>query len=134
MRTGHAEPHRRQGHGAAGGGAPAIVNSVESEEAIVARLPPRGECREPEGHTPGGRRGARPFSRTPAEAAIALAMDLVAVVGGLSVAGRLREGLEVNSLRGTQGFQHGIEPLPRPLQQAAEPRMGTPSGDGRRLS
>jgi hypothetical protein len=48
-------------------------------------------------------------------------MDLVAVLGGLSVAGRLREGLEVNSLRGTQGFQHGIEPLPRPLQQAAEP-------------
>src|SRR2546428_1232776 len=62
----------------------------------------------PRGHTPGVRRGgARLFSRTPAEAAIALAMDLGAVVGGLSVAGRLREGLEVNSLRGTQGFQHG---------------------------
>jgi len=55
-------------------------------------------------------------------------MDLVAVLGGLSVAGRLREGLEVNSLRGTQGFQHGIEPLPRPLQQAAEARDGDSVG------
>jgi len=31
LRTGHAELHRRQGHGAAGGVAQAIVNSVESE-------------------------------------------------------------------------------------------------------
>ena len=40
MRTGHAEPHRRQGHGAAGGVAQAVVHSVESEggycSAVIA--------------------------------------------------------------------------------------------------
>ena len=43
---GHAEPHRCQGHGAAGSGAQAIINSGESERAIVTRLPRRGEGRE----------------------------------------------------------------------------------------
>jgi hypothetical protein len=70
--------------------------------------------------------GQMPRSRTPAEAAIALAMDMVAVVGGLGVAGRLRQGLKVNGLRGTPRLQDGIEPLPRPLQQAAEPMDGEP--------
>jgi hypothetical protein len=70
--------------------------------------------------------GQMPHARTPAEAAIALAMDIVAVVGGLGVEGRLREGLKVNGLRGTQRLQDGIEPLPRPLQQAAEPMDGDP--------
>ena len=64
--------------------------------------------------------GPVPRSRTPSEAAIALAMDVVAVLGGLDVEGLLRQGLQVNGLHGTQGLQDGIEPLPRPLQQAAE--------------
>jgi hypothetical protein len=51
-------------------------------------------------------------------------MDMVAVVGGLGVDGRLREGLEGHGALGTQGFQHRIETLPRPLQQAAEPIDG----------
>jgi len=70
--------------------------------------------------------GPVPRSRTPAEAAIALAMDVVAVLGGLGVDGLLRQGIKVNGLRGTQGLQHGIEPLQRPLQQAAEPIDGDP--------
>jgi hypothetical protein len=66
MRPGHTEPHRRPGHGAAGGGAPAIVNSVESEEAIGARLPPRGECREPGGAHPRRAPGGSKALVTPA--------------------------------------------------------------------
>ena len=53
-------------------------------------------------------------------------MDMVAVVGNLGVDVLLREGLEVNGLRSTQGFQHGIKTLPRPLEQAAEPMDGDP--------
>jgi len=34
--------------------------------------------------------------------------------------------VEVNGLRSTQGFQHGINTLPRPLEQAAEPMDGDP--------
>ena len=70
--------------------------------------------------------GQGPRSRTPSEAAIALAMDMVAVLGGLGVEGLLRQGIKVNELRGTQSLQDGIEPLPRPLQQAAEPMDGDP--------
>jgi hypothetical protein len=55
-------------------------------------------------------------------------MDMVAVVSGGVVAGRFREGLEVHGLGGPQGLQHGIEPLPRPLQQATEPMDGDPVG------
>ena len=69
-----------------------------------------------------------PCSRAPAEAVIALAMDMVAVWGGGVVAGRLRERLEVHGLRGPQGCQHGIETLPRPPQQATEPMDGDPVG------
>ena len=58
--------------------------------------------------------------------AIAWAMDLVAVVGGLGIDGLGRQGLQVNSLRSPQRLQDGIEPLPRPLQQAAEARDGDP--------
>jgi len=72
--------------------------------------------------------GQGPYARAPAEAVIALAMDMVAVVGSGVVDGRLREGLKVNGLRGTEGFQHSIEPLPRPPQQAAEPMDGDPVG------
>ena len=57
-----------------------------------------------------------------------MAMDMVAVVGDLVVDGLLREGLEVNGLRSTQGFQHGIKTLPRPLEQAAEPMDGDAVG------
>jgi len=53
-------------------------------------------------------------------------MDLVAVVDGLGVEGLGRQGLQVNGLRGPQRLQDGIEPLPRPLQQAAEARDGDP--------
>ena len=70
--------------------------------AIVARVPPRGErC----GPRPGPHRrapmGQVPRSRTPSEAAIALAMDLGAVLGGLGVEGLLGKGIKVNGLRGT---------------------------------
>jgi len=53
-------------------------------------------------------------------------MDMVAVVGDLVVDGLPREDLKVNGLRSTQGFQHGIKTLPRPLEQTAEPMDGDP--------
>jgi hypothetical protein len=53
-------------------------------------------------------------------------MNMIAVVGGLDVEGLCRQGLQVNGLRGPQCLQDGIEPLPRPLQQAAEARDGDP--------
>lgn len=55
-----------------------------------------------------------------------MAMDMGAVVGGLGVAGPCRQGLQVNGLRGPQRLQDGIEPLPRPLQPAAEAMDGDP--------
>ena len=45
--------------------------------------------------------GQGPYSRAPAEAVIALAMAMGAVVGSGVVDDRLREGLKVNGLRGT---------------------------------
>jgi hypothetical protein len=48
-------------------------------------------------------------------------MDMVAVVGGWVVEGMLREGLEVDVMLGSQGLQDGIETLPRPPQQSAQP-------------
>jgi hypothetical protein len=45
--------------------------------------------------------GQVPRSRTPSEAAIALAMDMVAVLGGLGVEDLLGKGIKVNGLRGT---------------------------------
>jgi hypothetical protein len=47
-------------------------------------------------------------------------------VGDLVVDGLRREDLKVNGRLGTEGFQHDITPLPRPLQQAAEPMDGDP--------
>jgi hypothetical protein len=47
-------------------------------------------------------------------------MDMGAVVGSVDVNGVICQGLQVNGLRGSQRLQDGIEPLPRPLQQAAE--------------
>ena len=78
--------------------------------------------------------GQGPRSRAPAEAAIALAMDMVAVVGDLVVDGLLREGLEVNGLRSTQGFQHGIKRSRGHWSRRRSRWMGTPSRGGRRLS
>ena len=95
--------------------------------AIVARVPPRGErCGPGPGPHRRAPRGQVPRSRTPSEAAIALAMAMGAVWGGLGVAGRLRQGIKVNGLRGPQRLQDGLEPLPRPRQQAAEPLDGDP--------
>jgi hypothetical protein len=71
--------------------------------------------------------GQGPPSRPPAEVAIALARDLIAVVGGLGVASLGRQGLELKGLCSPQRLQHGIKPLPRPLQQVAEVRDGDPS-------
>jgi len=53
-------------------------------------------------------------------------MNLVAVVGGVGVAGLGWQGLQVNGLHGPQRLQDGIEPLPWPLQQGAEARDGDP--------
>jgi hypothetical protein len=53
-------------------------------------------------------------------------MNLVTVVGGRVVAHRLSARLDLDDLRGPQCLQHGIEPLPRPLQQAAEAMDGDP--------
>ena len=53
-------------------------------------------------------------------------MDMVAVVGGLGVEGLCRQGRQVNGPRGPQCLQDGIEPLPRPREQAAETRDGDP--------
>jgi hypothetical protein len=74
---GHPEPRRRQGYSAAGGVAQGVVQSLESEGSAcsagtVSRRAPVGQ---------GPRSGA------PAEAALALAMDLGAVVGAVAVDG-----------------------------------------------
>jgi len=60
-------------------------------------------------------------------------MDMVTVVGGLRVEGLGWQGRQVNNLRGPQRLQDGIEPFPRPLQQAAEAMDGHPIR-GRRLA
>src|SRR5262249_30455811 len=61
-----------------------------------------------------------PGSGAPAQAVIILAMHLVAVVGGRVVAHRLGARLDLDDLGGTQGFQHGIEPLAGPLQHPTQ--------------
>ena len=47
-------------------------------------------------------------------------MHLVTVVGGRVVAHRLGARLDLDDLGGTQGFQHGIEPLAGPLQHPTQ--------------
>ena len=61
-----------------------------------------------------------PGSGAPAEAVIILAMHLVTVVGSRVVAYRLSARLDLDDLGGTQGFQHGIEPLAGPLQHPTQ--------------
>ena len=51
-------------------------------------------------------------------------MDMVAVLGGWGVYGVLLEGLEVDVMLGSKGLQDGIETLPRPPQQLAQPMDG----------
>ena len=51
-------------------------------------------------------------------------MDMVAVLAGLGLEGVLLEDLEVDVMIGSQGLQHGIETLPRPPQQLAQPMDG----------
>ena len=53
-------------------------------------------------------------------------MDMGAVAGSLCVEGLCWQGLQVKNLRGPQRLQDGIEPLPRPLQQATETMDGDP--------
>jgi len=125
----HGTPraHLRQGYGAAGGVAQAIVHRGESAGAYCSEAPAPRRVRGARASAPTrGPMGQGPRSHPPAEATRALAMDLVAVVEGLGVAGLGWQGLQVNGLRGPQRLQHGIEPLPRPLQQAAEARDGDP--------
>jgi hypothetical protein len=47
-------------------------------------------------------------------------------VDGLGGAGLCRQGRQGKSLCGPQRLQDGVDPLPRPLQQAAAARAGAP--------
>jgi hypothetical protein len=60
-------------------------------------------------------------SGAPAESAIELAMDMVAVGDGWGVHLVLCKDLEVDVMIGPECLQDGIETLPRPLEQLAEP-------------
>jgi len=51
-------------------------------------------------------------------------MDVVAVLAGVSLAGVVLEDFEFDLLLGAEGLQHGIETLPRPPEQLAQPRDG----------
>ena len=94
----------------------AFVKPMKSEEGYCSAVTASRR-------TPGGA-GLR--LGTPAEVAIALAMDMITVLGDVVVHGWLRQGLELHGLRRTQSFQHCIKPLPRPLEQAAKPIDGDP--------
>jgi len=86
-RTGTPRAHLRQGYGASGGVAQALVHSVESEGDYCSEEGAQRRAWCARASAPKrGPRGQGPRARPPAEAAIALAIDLVAVVGGLGVA------------------------------------------------
>jgi hypothetical protein len=53
-------------------------------------------------------------------------MDMITVLGDVVVPGWLRQGLELHGLRRTQRFHPRIKPLPRPLEQTAQPIDGDP--------
>jgi len=53
-----------------------------------------------------------------------LAMDMIAVGEGLGAHRARRAGLEVDLMRGAQRLQDGIETLPRPREQLAQPMDG----------
>jgi hypothetical protein len=63
-----------------------------------------------------------PRSIAPPDADIELAMDVVAVWAGVRRSVVVLEGFEFDLLVGAQCLQHRIEPLPRPLEQLAQPR------------
>jgi len=51
-------------------------------------------------------------------------MDMVAGLAGLSLEVVVLEGFEFDLLIGAECLQHGIETLPRPPEQLAQPRDG----------
>jgi hypothetical protein len=51
-------------------------------------------------------------------------MDVVAVLAGLSLEVVILEDFEFDLLIGAECLQHGIETLPRPPEQLAQPRDG----------
>jgi len=51
-------------------------------------------------------------------------MDVVAVLAGVSLEGVVLEDFEFDLLIGAECLQHGIETLPRPPEQLAQPRDG----------
>jgi hypothetical protein len=75
--AGQPEPRRRQGHSAAGSVAQVVVHSLEREGGYCSAV--TASRRVPVGQGP--------RSCTPAEAAIALAVDMVAVVGDMVIDG-----------------------------------------------
>jgi hypothetical protein len=60
----------------------------------------------------------------PPESAIQLAVDMVAVCEGEGAHFTLRDDLEVDVMLGAKGLQDGVETLPRPPQELAQPRDG----------
>jgi len=60
----------------------------------------------------------------PPESAIQLAVDMVAVCEGEGAYLALRDDLEVDVMIGAKGLQYGIETLPRPPQELAQPMDG----------
>jgi len=51
-------------------------------------------------------------------------MDVGAVLAGVSLEGVVLEAFEFDVLIGAECLQHGIETLPRPPEQLAQPRDG----------
>ena len=51
-------------------------------------------------------------------------MDVVTVLAGLRLEGIVLEDFEFDLLIGAECLQHGIETLPRPPEQLAQPRDG----------
>jgi hypothetical protein len=73
-----------------------------------------------------GMRNAR--LAAPPESAIQLAVDMVAVCEGEGAQLALRDDLEVDMMIGAKGLQYGIETLPRPPQELAQPMDGNAVG------
>ena len=66
----------------------------------------------------------KPRAGAPPESAIPLAVDMVAVCEGAGAHLALRDDLEVDVMIGAKGLQDGIETLPRPPQELAQPMDG----------
>ena len=63
----------------------------------------------------------------PSQAAIELAVDLVALLESWFTHVVRLSAFEVNVLIGTKGFDHGIKALTRPWQQLTKPVDGDPT-------